>query len=681
MYKVGIDIGGTFTDFVIITPENEIKTGKLPSSPPNYQKAIFEGVKKFKIPLNQTKLFVHGTTVATNAIIERKGAKTALITTKGFKDVISMGRGSRRNNMSFWWQPPQPLVRRSEVFEVNERTAYNGKILQQLNQDEVLELINDIREMGFEAVAISFIFSPTNQTNEIRAKELIQELLPDTFVTTAVEINPEILEYERSSTALCNAYVGPLMKNYLNNLDKSLKDLGLATELLLMSSSGGALPVGQTLEIPASTALSGLAGGVVAGKTISNDCGYPSSISFDIGGTSTDVSMVYKSEVKITTSWELGFGLPIRLPSVDVHTIGAGGGSIAWIDEGGSLRVGPQSAGANPGPACYNKGGIDATLTDAHLVLGRLNSKLWESIYGWPLDEELSKNAIQILADKLGLSLLECASGIIEIANSNLLAAIRLISIDKGYDPQEFVLIGFGGAGGLHSVDLGQELGASGVLVPPNPGVTSAFGLLTVDVRHDYAKAYLKPEKSIVSDDLIMDFEEMIDNAIFQLSNEGFDENRRNILLYADVRYYGRSNYLTVPVSLSSIKKHGLLEIVQEFKNNFFREFGYLMPEEVSEVEIVNIRVVAYGLIINKAKLPINNEYNTSQPKPYTNRKVYFPKLRKWVLTEIYKRSDLTAVGYSIHGPAIIEQEDSTTVIPPNVNGKILNNGTLLINV
>lgn len=678
MYRVGIDIGGTFTDFVIITPDNQYVIGKVPSTPPNYGDAIFEGLKKFGVPLKDTDLLVHGTTVATNCILERKGAKTALITTRGFRDVIALGRGSRRNNFNFWWHPPEPLIHRSHVFEVDERVDYQGRVITQLNEEDLTYVIDRIRNMGFEAVAISYIFAPTNLTHENKTHERIGSELPDVFISVAGEINPEILEYERASTAVANAYVGPVLKKYLNRLDETLQSGGFNKDMLIMTSAGGVLPTEAAMNLPAATVLSGLAGGVVAGQTISAECGYPNCVSFDIGGTSTDVSLVYQENIRMTTSWELAFGIPIRLPAVDVHTIGAGGGSIAWVDAGGSLRVGPQSAGASPGPACYGYGGVDATLTDAHLVLGRLNPNLWEQLYGWPLDKHLAEEAIRRVGVKVGLGVIECAAGIISIANAQLLAAIRLMSIERGYNPRDFALVAFGGAGGLHATDLGQAIGVPTVLVPPAPGVTSALGLLTVDVRHDLSNALLMTESQINPSELLQNYEKLVSRGNKMLENEGFPPEQREIRLFADVRYFGRSNYLMIPVSEMSLRNEGLKGITARFKADFQREYGYIMSEDVSEIEIVNIRAVVIGKIKEKAHLSSFAPKKKSTPRPIDHREVYFTNGGGWTSANIYRREDLGA-GAKISGPAIIEQSDATTVLPPGLDASVDGTGTLVI--
>jgi N-methylhydantoinase A len=680
MYRVGIDIGGTFTDFVVITPDNRYMTGKVPSTPPNYADAIFKGLQKLEVPLDQTGLLVHGTTVATNCILERKGAKTALITTKGFRDVIFLGRGSRRNIFNFWWHPPEPLVRRSHVFEVIERVDYCGRVVTPLDEDELLRVIEKIRDMGFESVAVSYLFSPANPAHEAKTREYLEAEIPDVYISVASEINPEILEYERTSTTVANAYVGPMLKTYLDGLNERLGDKGFRRDMLIMTSVGGVLPTDAAAKLPAATVLSGLAGGVVAGRAISLECRYPNCISFDIGGTSTDVSLVHQGNIRMTTSWELAFGIPIRLPAVDVHTIGAGGGSIAWVDAGGALRVGPQSAGAVPGPPCYGQGGQDATLTDAHLVLGRLNPELWERLYGWPLDKGLAEEAIRRVGAKVGLDVIECAAGIVSIANAQLLAAIRLMSIERGYNPKEFALVAFGGAGGMHAVDLGQALSVPTVLIPPVPGVTSAFGLLTVDVRHDLSQALLMTESRLDPGGLVETYRQLIERGNALLESEGVPPKQGEIQLLADVRYFGRSNYLMVPVFEASLSKEGMAGIVANFKANFQREFGYLMPEEVSEVEIVNARAVAIGRIEEKARLSAFVPGARAVPQPVGQRPVYFTNGAGWVQTNVYQRKDL-GQGAVISGPAIIEQPDTTTVLPPGVNAHVDSTGTLVVSL
>ncbi len=663
MYKLGADTGGTFTDIGLIDDQTgRISVTKVPSTPENPAIAVLDGIKNITeqmgIACEDIDFFIHGTTVATNALLELKGAKTALITTEGFKDVLHIARQTRPKLYDFWAKRPEPQVPRRLRFEVPERISYKGDILKPMETQAVSDIAQQLKNERVEAVAICLLHSYANSCHEKQIKEILQKLCPDITISISSEILSEYREYERMSTVTINAYVMPKVNRYVSHLAGELKEMGVKSDLYIMQSNGGVITSETAREASARTVLSGPAGGALAGVFVCQQTKTDNIITVDMGGTSLDICLVEKQKPKFTTESQIG-GYPIKLPMIDIHTIGAGGGSIAWIDAGGALRVGPESAGAVPGPVCYQKGGQEPTVTDANAVLGRLNPGY---ILGgrMEMDVEGARRAIkEKIADPLHLTIEEAAMGIIRIVNANMVRGIRVVSVENGYDPREFSLVSFGGAGPIHAVEMARELAMKEVIIPVNPGITSAIGMLTADVRHDYVQTYITATDNLDLKELETLYSQLENEAANQLSKEGFEDNYMVLLRTADMRYSGQSFELGVSIPAGKIKPEQINRIEAQFHDMHMKQYGYQRPGET--IELVNLRLVALGRLPG---LTIKNESAQPHSKPATDtyRDVYFDN--DYVSTAIYNRNDLLP-GQQITGPAIVEQLDSTTVIFP----------------
>ncbi|MFN2216105.1 MAG: hydantoinase/oxoprolinase family protein, partial [Anaerolineales bacterium] len=600
--RIGIDIGGTFTDFVIFDPEQEtLESFKLLSTPQDPSIVVLEGLDIVFRKYGKQGTVVHGSTVATNALLERKGANCALVTTKGFKDVLEIGRQNRPALYDLFASPEQVLIPSALRFELDERVDHNGKVLQALDARKVEELIPSISDKNIKSVAVCFLFSFLNKDHETLVTEMLRK--KGFLVSVSHEILPEYREYERVSTTVVNAYVSPIMENYLEKLAKTLSERAPDISLQVMQSNGGIISPREARKFAVRCILSGPAGGLVASMAIGNESSDEEIlrfITFDMGGTSTDVSLI-NGEPEITSESIIS-GCPIRIPMLDIHTIGAGGGSIARVDEGGVMRVGPESAGADPGPACYGKGDLP-TVTDANLVLGRLSS---DQFLGgkMKLDRGRAIKAMDELAKKLGIDREQAALGIIQVANAHMERALRLISVEKGHDPKDFTLLSFGGAGGLHAADLARGLGIPRVLVPTLASTFSAYGMLAADVVKDYTQTVMLPGESSVQDIALL-MKPLLDRGSSEIKAEGIDESNINLEQYLDMRYPGQSYELITPFTTT-------------FKEDFHAlhqgKYGYSRPDY--PVEIVNLRVRAVGKVPfpNRKKKPIETD---SSPQAY----------------------------------------------------------------
>src|SRR2546427_5270249 len=488
--RVAVDVGGTFTDICILDEEEgTIEVAKVPSTDDPID-AVVSGVVEAGIDLRDVVVFSHGTTVATNALITRNLPPAAMVTTRNFRDVIEIRRGTKPDLWDAYADVAPPYIRRRDRFEVTERVDYAGNVVTPLDENEARRLAPALRKRDVQTVAVCFINSDANPAPRPRMREILEEELPGVSVSTSAEILPEIFEHERFSTTVANAVLSPLVGGYVRRLSDRLAENGYRGDVLLLHSGGGVMTPKTAERLAVRMAASGIAAGAIASRHIATLCGFPNAIGLDMGGTSTDISLVYKGEERVTKEWYVEYGYPIVFPSIEVLTIGAGGGSLAWLDQAGSLRNGPQSAGADPGPACYGRGNEQPTNTDANLVLGRLGDRLIGGAMS--LDRGAAERAIEThVAGRLGLGCEEAAVAILQVANANMADAVRLISIRRGYDPREFALVVFGGAGPLHGVALARELSIPTVLVPPNPGITSALGCLLVDIRHDLSIMYL----------------------------------------------------------------------------------------------------------------------------------------------------------------------------------------------
>ncbi len=664
-YRVAVDVGGTFTDvFVFNEKEDHVYIAKTASTPQHPEKGIINGVKKAQVAGDHISLFSHGTTVGTNALIERKLPKTALITTKGFRDVPEIRRGTRLNLWDAYDDVAPPYIKRRDRFEVAERIDYAGKVLEEIDKDEVIALGKKLKKRGVQSVAICFMNAYMNGKNERIVKEILREILgEDVYICTSSETLPEIFEHERMSTTIVNAVLGPTISHYIQRLEHEMKDLGYAGDILVLHSGGGVMTSETVPNYAARFASSGIAAGAIASKYIANLCGYDHAIGFDMGGTSTDISLMYDGDLRVTTDWYIEYGYPIGFPSIEILTIGAGGGSLAWIDQGGSLRNGPQSAGAEPGPVCYGIGGEEPTNTDANLVLGRLNTKLLDG--QMLLDKEASKQAIaKYIGEPFHLDIADAANAILKVANANMCDALRLISVRRGYDPREFALVAFGGAGGLHGAYLAKEMEIPTVIIPPHSGVAAAMGCLLVDVQHDVTRTYLAKTEDISVEELEAAFLEMEKEARSLLEKEGLTEEQMQFVRYIDMRYVGQWRSLAVTVGRNLQSMDAALD---SFHYEHEREFAFANPKQ--QVEIYGLRVSAIGTV-PKPELPKTIIDGTLEDAMKERRNVYFEESGGFVDTPIYQRVKVPT-HVKITGPAIIEQLDSTVVIPPHFYAEV----------
>ena len=646
-FLAGIDTGGTFTDIVLLHG-NAITVRKVLSTPDDPARAILQALNELELN-EKLDLLVHGSTVATNAVLERKGVRTGLITTAGFRDVLEIGRQNRPQLYNLRVQKVPPLVPRALRLEVHERLNERGEVLTPLDTESLHAAIEQLREAGVEAVAVSLLFSFANTEHERRVAQAARAA--GFYVSASCEVLPEFREYERTSTLVLNAYVGPLIDRYLARLEESLP---ARTTLRIMQSNGGSLTASAARREAGRTLLSGPAAGIVGATYVASAAGFSRCITLDIGGTSSDVALV-DGQIVETTTGSIG-GYPTRLPMLDIHTIGAGGGSLAGFDLGGALRVGPTSAGALPGPAAYSRGGEQATVTDAHVVLGRLlpDAFLGGSLY---LDHQRAYAAVALAAQRLQLEPEAAALGILQVVNANMEAAIRLISVERGYDPRDFTLVAFGGAGPLHACELAAALNIPRVLVPPSPGVLSALGMLVAEARKDYVRTIMLPAEQAW---------ETVEGVLKELEQQG----RRDLLAEGeaeeqiaferllDLRYRGQSYELSVPFDGQ------VGEAVARFHALHERRFGYSDPGE--PVQVVNVRLKARGAM----HAPALERHPSPEPTSATPDAVRFaifgdssqPVLHE---TPIYER-ELLPPGVHLSGPTIVTQYDTTTVSPPD---------------
>ena len=677
-YRLGVDVGGTFTDLAFHNVDtDELEFAKTPSTPENQAAGVANGInqliERLDVSPAEIEFFSHGTTVATNTLLERKGAKCALIVTRGFRDVLQIGRQDRPHLYDWRIQKPEPIVPRHLRFEITERILYTGEVATPLDEGDLEDVIARLGAADLDAVAVCLLHSYANPAHERAVGEAIRAALPDLTVSLSCEVVPEFKEYERMSTTAINAYVAPVMVRYLRRLQASIADLGIPSDVHIMQSNGGTMTAGLAVEKPVHTILSGPAAGVIGSVAIASQAGEANSISVDMGGTSFDISLCYRGEVRRTQDSEIE-RLPVKVPMVDIHTLGAGGGSIAWIDPGGALRVGPQSAGAEPGPACYGRGGSEATVTDANLALGRLNS---ESFLGGRLglDAELARDAIrQRIADPLGMTVEEAAEGIVRVVNAGMIKGIRVVSVAKGYDPREFCLVTFGGAGPVHASELAAELDIPRVLVPIAPGVTSALGLLMADLRDDLVRTILRPSDELEVSELNSRFAEMEAEAAATMEREGVAEDDVVLVRVADVRYLGQGFELEAPVGAGELDDDDLAQVYERFHEAHTQLYGYAQRD--SRMEIVNLRLTSLARMPRPRLEAESNGRRVGGIAETATRPVYFHN--EPVDTRIYDRTDLMP-GDVVEGPVVIEQLDSTTLVWPNQTASVDAYGNLVL--
>jgi N-methylhydantoinase A len=670
MLHLAVDVGGTFTDICLFDDEEgSTRVGKV-SSTRDPIDAVFEGIGVIGVALDEIGLFSHGTTVATNALITRSFPRAAMITTKGFRDVLEIRRGTKQDLWDAYKDVAPPYIRRRDRFEVTERVDYAGKELESVDEGEVRRLAHLIRRRGIETVAVCLVNAHVNPEHEERVKAILEVELPGVAISTSSEVLPEIFEHERFSTTVANAVLAPLVGNYARRLAERMREGGYEGDVLLLHSGGGVMTADVAEGFGARLASSGLAAGAIAGGHIAKLAGYENAVSLDMGGTSADISLMVDGATRVTSDWYVEYGYPIKFPSVEVFTIGAGGGSIAWIDAAGSLRNGPQSAGSDPGPACYGRGGEEPTNTDANLLLGRLGERLIGG--AMTLDRSAAERAIARVGEPLELDATEAAQAVIRVANANLADAIRLALIRRGHDPRDFVLVAFGGAGPLHGAELARELSIPAVLVPPNPGITSALGCLLVDIRHDFSEMHLVPADETEPSEIESRFTALEDRARERLRAEGIAEEDVQLLRSLDMRYLGQWRSLEISVD-------GKVESLEDLTARFHDEHGrqHAYKREDTPVEIYQLKVTAIGSI-PKPQLP-HEGIEEHDPEPQGHREAVYGD-EGAVRTAVYRRDDLRP-GARIEGPAIIEQLDSTVVVPPEDKAEVDGWSNIIIRV
>lgn len=649
--RLGVDVGGTFTDLVALIDGEQI-TAKVPSTPNDQSEGVMNSIRAAGVPAEEILFFAHGMTVATNALLERRGARVALVTTEGFRDILEIGRQNRPSLYSLSRNRPPQLIPRELRFTVKERTGPQG-VIAPLDEESLEEVVRALKEADVEAVAVCLLFSFLYPEHERRVGEELRKALPGVYISLSSDVLPEFREYERFSTTAANAYLSPKLSAYLGALAGKVREAGMPAPLV-MQSSGGVIGIEDVAGYAAACVLSGPAGGVVGASYVAGLSGYRDLLTFDMGGTSTDVAPVLDGEIGTTTESVVA-GVPIRMPMVDVHTVSAGGGSIAWVDAGRALRAGPHSAGADPGPACYGRGGDEPTVTDASLALGYLadGKEIGGEVI---LNRQLSLKALEKLGKELGLEPVEVALGILRVADAEMVRALKVISVQRGLDPRGFAMVAFGGAGGIHACSLAEELGIRKVLVPRESGVLSAFGLAIADLRRDYVRPFFASLGSIQSVDVERTYAEMERTAAMQLDSPEFQRR-------ADLRYRGQSFELTVQAG-------GVQELAERFHAAHEERYGYRMEEE--PVEVVNLRLTA---------TVAGERPQLHEREPWGEARSGYRKANfggEWVQTPVWDRT-VMGVGSEVVGPAVVEFPEATCVVRPDWLGVVDSVGTLVL--
>jgi N-methylhydantoinase A len=664
VWRVAIDTGGTFTDAYFLNERTgHSHIAKVPSTPDQPELAVIESLRAGGVSPAEVKLLTHGTTVATNALITRRLSRAAMVTTKGFRDVVEIRDGTKEDLWDAYKDAAPPYIRRRDRFEVNERIDHAGRLVEPLDEVGLEELSRILKRRNYEAVAVCFMNSYVNVAHETRARQILEAALPGVFICASAEIVPEMFEHPRFSTAMINAATGPVVGRYIAALDQRLKAGGYQGELLILHSGGGVLTAEGSRRYAARLASSGIVAGAIAGGHIARECGFENAISLDMGGTSTDISLMYRGQLRTTQGWHVEYGHPIMFPSVEVMTIGAGGGSIAWIDAGGSLHNGPQSAGADPGPACYGKGGDDATNTDANVVLGRLGASLLDGRVA--LDARLARSAIAAkIAGPLGLDETAAAHAVVRVANVNMANATKLISVGRGFDPRDFALVVFGGAGPLHGCDLARDLDVPVVIFPRHPGIASAMGCLLVDIRHDLSAMCLFPAEDATLARIFTLFERLEVEARGRLTAEGVANCDMVLSRGADMRYAGQWRQLTIGIAPGD----QMADVLARFHTEHERTFAF--RDQTRPVEVYAARLVAKGTVPKPPSAAAAPPPATEPAVPFGTRAVFFPEMQRYVDTPLYRREVLTP-GARVEGPAIIEQLDSTVMLSPGTNSVV----------
>jgi len=667
--RLGIDVGGTFTDLLLFDgASGAMHLLKTPSTPADQSVGIHNGIEELMhetgVTTSNINALLHGTTVSTNIVLEENGAKVGLLVTQGFEQVLHLARSQTPGPLAGWMTmvKPDPLADLEFTRGIDERISSKGDILSSMNEALAKECIRELLDAGVDSITVSLLHSYADPTHEKRLKAMIQEMDREIPVSLSSELLPEFREYERTLVTVMNAYVRPSMRRYLKGLEEKLHSIEFDPKVNIVRSDGGLMGIERASETPVHTMLSGPAGGVAGAAYMASLAGYPNALGFDMGGTSTDVSLIQDGAPTLSRQTQLGY-YPIKIPSVEVHSVGAGGGSIAHMPMTGALRVGPDSAGARPGPACYGHGGELPTVTDANVVLGRLPASLLGGTMA--LDVSAAESAIAKLGSELGLDLHRAAEGILQIVNENMFGALRLVSVQKGLDPRDFALVAFGGAGPLHGNAMGILAGCFPVIVPPTPGVLSALGFLYSDIKNEFAQTFARILDDVSAEQTIDALSDLGAQANTWLNEEGISEAGRTIRYQADVRYFRQGYEFTLEVDPDDLRKNGLADLAVKFGMAHERQYGFKLDQPV---EIVNMRVIATGAV-DKVEFPRFDLSGTDASAALVRKEqVYFDG--SFVGSNIYEREKLQA-GNQIPGPAIIVQKDSTCVIHPGYIGEV----------
>ena len=666
--RIASDIGGTFTDLVTLDERTgQIGVVKASTTPANFAGGVIETLHKAAVSVPDTSFFVHGSTVIINALTERKGARTALITTRGFRDVLEITRANRPDLYNMYYTKPKPFVPRYLRLEVRERMNYKGEVLEPLHEEDVTTIAEFCRKEKVEAIAVCFLHSYANPAHEVRCGEILRAVASEIPVTLSCEITQEWREYERTNTAVLNSYVMPTARFYLTNLERDLSDLGMGKVYHIMQSNGGTATFEMGKRVPINTVESGPVAGVIGAAVIGNLIGESNVISLDVGGTTAKTSLVEKGTPRITTEYKIEWrrdyaGYPILAPTIDIVEIGAGGGSIAWVDNAGALKVGPVSAGADPGPACYGRGGDKPTVTDANLLAGRINP---EYFLGGEikLDLDNMRRAMKPIADHFKMSVEEAAMGVIRLADANMINALKLVSVRRGYDPRDFVLIAFGGGGAMHAGALARELRVKEVLIPNEPAVFSAWGMLMTDLRQDFIRTFIQRADQIAPSALTGIYAEMENRARRNLRDQHVPQERMLFQRFADMRYLGQEHTVKVPIPGGEIAAEQVRDVCERFHR--LHEHAYTFRLDAL-IEFVNYHVTGLG-VVDKPQLRKVDGANVSMndARKGTRRVNFDDAARGYQDAAIYERSRLP-LGVCIEGPAVIEEPAATTVVFPD---------------
>ncbi len=692
-FRVGVDIGGTFTDIVFLGADGKIHTKKISSSVEDYAQAIADGLDQVfgetGLQASAVEELRHGTTVASNAILESKGALTGLITTKGFRDILEIRNLRMPRLYDLAWEKPVPLVERHLRVVVDERVNAQGGIDKPLDPKDAERAVDELLALKVEAIAVCLIHSYANPKHELMIKEIISKKAPGLPFCISFEVLPEIKEYERTSSTTINAYVMPIVASYLASLRKNLDGAGVTVPLLLMQSNGGLTTADEAARLPMNIIESGPAAGVIGAQALARAGGLPNIVTFDMGGTTAKASLVENGEVTRSIEYQVGGGIMmgsrlltgagymLKVPAIDLAEVGAGGGSIVWIDAGGSMQIGPQSAGADPGPLCYDTGGTEPTVTDANVLLGYINPNY---LVGGELKLDASKARAVFedrIAKPLGLSVEHAAYGAHQIAASNMIRAIKSVSTERGRDPREYALFAFGGSGPIFSAGMARELRMKRIMVPPSPGLFSSFGLLYADVEHHYSRTFRHLLRKIDLGELNRIWDQMVDDALDQLAVDGFSEGKRQVRRTASMHYQGQTFELTVPVPDGPIDEKAVAVLEESFSREHERTYGHRAGAD-EPLELVNVQVVGYG-VSERSRVP-ERIFATKarEAAPLPPRQVYFGLDAGWQETPILRRSDLETPR---QGPCIVEEYDATVVIPPDSKAELDAYGNILIDL